>query len=147
MGYYYCFMHKRGVELALNSLVIAILVVLVLISLVIFFIFGFENVSNKIKSISQKSTGGMDRTLAIQLCNQYCDFAKGLDKEQRRGSSYCNVKFDIDDDGDGLVDLENAWCDETYVRNLGVRCLANGGNTICIYKQMNEYISQNLGGP
>ena|SRR3989344_2922544 len=110
-------MDKRGVELSLNVVIVSILAVLVLISLVVFFTFGFGNISNKIKGIYQKSTGGMDRTLAIQLCSQYCELAKGLDKEQIDKSTYANTKFDIDDDGDGNIDSYNQHC-----LQLGVKC-------------------------
>ena len=103
-------MDKRGAEVALNTVVIAIIIILVLTSVIIFFTVGFGNMSSKFRSVTKMSVEGIDLTLAINLCQQYCDVAKTLDEDARSNSPYCVNRFDIDEDGDGNADITNINC-------------------------------------
>ena len=96
---------KKGVELSINTLIIAILVILVLIIIVIFFLGGAKRVTDTIGGIFFKTTAGTDRSLAVQTCGTYCDQALSLPESLRKQSSYCTSWFNIDTTGKGEADL------------------------------------------
>jgi hypothetical protein len=86
-------LNKKGAEISLNTIIIAIIVIIVLVVVVVFFLFGFENVTTKIKSILYRGTTGTDENLAVQLCNTYCGSI--TDKNKVLESAYCQTEFDI----------------------------------------------------
>ncbi|MDD5178384.1 MAG: hypothetical protein PHT54_03850 [Candidatus Nanoarchaeia archaeon] len=86
-------LNKKGAEISLNTVIIAIIVIIVLVVVVVFFLFGFENVTTKIKSIFYSGTTGTDESLAVQLCNTYCSSITSI--SQAPNSAYCKKEFDI----------------------------------------------------
>ena len=121
-------MNKKGAEITLNTIIIAILVVLVLISVVIFFTVGFGNVTKNIKNIFTTSTA-YDKNLAILNCKNYCDALKEQAASQNvdigtidQDNVYCKVKFDIDENRDGSIAKGDSKEDDVGCNGLGVSC-------------------------
>ena len=93
-------MNKRGAELSMNIIIVAILLILVLVILVGFFIGGFSDIQNRIINVAPGSL-----ETAVQDCQQKCQLAQtfaGEDAIVR--SSYCSYTLKFDSDGDGIVD-------------------------------------------
>ena len=136
---------KRGIELSINTLVIAILVILTLIIIVIFFLGGAKRVTDTISGIFFKTTAGTDKSLAIQTCGTYCDQALSLPQSLRKGSSYCKSWFNIDTKGKGEADSVDVGSEKKYKKFycwkidsdvgsdvgdvLGVACIERDTNT------------------
>ncbi len=87
---------RRGVDLTLNTIIIAVLVVLVLVVVIVFFIGGFRGLTDRIKATFFGTTAGTDRVLAVQACEQYCEQAKLLPKVSQPLSAYCTQGFIIE---------------------------------------------------
>ena len=87
---------KRGVDLTLNTIIIAVLVILVLVVVVVFFLGGFQGLTSKIRNTFFSSTAGTDRVFAVQTCEQFCEQAKLLPPSSRHLSAYCNQAFVLD---------------------------------------------------
>ncbi len=102
------FKDKRGVELTLNTVIIAILVVLVLIVLIGFFLGGTGKAKSQIQDLFGSSTSASSVSIAIEQCKIYCDQVKdsGMTAEQAKTSLYCTKSFKLDTNGDGVADLE-----------------------------------------
>ena len=104
-------MDKKGQGLTLNTIVIAILVVIVLVSVIFFFFGGFKNITDKIESTFFVTTAGMDESLAVETCRQYCGQAQRLPDTLKKTSAYCTQAFIIEGKSklrsDGLY--ENAY--------------------------------------
>ncbi|MBI2667284.1 hypothetical protein HYX17_00775 [Candidatus Woesearchaeota archaeon] len=97
-------MDKKGVDLTLNTIIIAVLVILVLVVVVVFFLGGFKGLTDRIKSIFFSSTAGTDVVLAVQTCEQFCEQAKLLPKNLQPSSSYCSYAFAIEGETTKIVD-------------------------------------------
>lgn len=117
-------MDKRGVDLTLNTIVIAVLVVLVLIVLIVFFLGGFEKLTEKIKQTRAVTTAGTDITLAVQACEQYCGQAQLLPKSLLAGSEYCSHEFKIEDREGTYVCSTDKHAGRDSFKDLGVTCAA-----------------------
>ncbi len=124
-------MDKKAQGLPLNTIIVAILVIVVLIVVLVFFLGGMGGMSTKIKSIFFGATAGVDKSLAIEYCRQYCIQAESLSESLQKSSMYCKKYFHIDEDGDGKADKDNGnlirwYCfegdDSGEVRYLGVSC-------------------------
>ena len=135
---------KRGIELSINTLVIAILVILTLIIIVIFFLGGAKRVTDTISGIFFKTTAGTDRSLAVQTCGTYCDQALSLPKTLQSKSSYCTSWFNIDTKGKGEADKGTGdWADK-YVKffcfDVQTESLTDSLKVPCIERSTNEQI-------
>mgnify|MGYP001610398522 FL=1 len=97
-------MDKKGVELTINTIIIAVLVVLVLIVVVTFFLGGFGRITEAISRVFFPAITGTDLTIAVQLCEQRCEQAKALPTSLRGTSAFCVSAFQIDKNGNGLAD-------------------------------------------
>ena len=125
-------MNKKAQGLPLSTIIVAILVIVVLIVVLIFFLGGMGGMSTKIKSIFFGATAGVDKSLAIEYCRQYCISAQSLPESARGSSSFCKKYFYIDEDNDGEADkdangnLIQWYCFEASsvgnVKYLGVSC-------------------------
>ena len=108
--------NKKGVDLTLNTIIVAVLVVLVLIVVVTFFFGSFKGLTDRVKATFFTTTAGTDELLAVQTCQQYCDQAQlllrtGSSKadELVQRSAYCIQGFVIEgqstfDDTKGTYD-------------------------------------------
>lgn len=112
------FRNKKGAELPMNTVIIAIIVIVVLVIVIVFFVGGTASIAQKIKDIFSGATSGQDIQLTTQFCQQYCD--------QDRKTSYCSKTFNVDDDADAktLPIIMKCGPDSTAeaVRSLGVSC-------------------------
>lgn len=97
-------MNKKGQELSLQTIIIAVLVVLVLIVVVTFFLGGFGRVTSTITSVFFPITSGTDQVIAVQTCEQRCDQARLLPTSTRPSSAFCKAPFNIDENGNGIAD-------------------------------------------
>ena len=97
---------KRGMELSLNTIIIAIIAIILLVAVVSFFLFGFKGLTDRIKIIFFGTTAGTDLVLARQICASYCQNAALLPEDIRKDSPYCKSTFFIDMDNDGEADKE-----------------------------------------
>ena len=96
-------MNKRGLELPVAFLVVAILAIIVLIFVAFFFLSGSSTFVGKFKSVFQSSTAGMDLNLAIENCKQRCEAARELPEHLRSMSAFCTAGQEIDKDGNGVL--------------------------------------------
>lgn len=115
------FKDKKGAELSMNVIVIVIILVIVLVVLVAFFLGGFSQLTERIRSI-----GPDNKDAAIQDCQTKCQIAQSLSGDNAISrSSYCRKTVNVDSDGDGKVDRrDHCWSGE-----IGETC--PGVTTIC----------------
>ena len=104
-------MDKRGMDLTLNTIIIAVLVVLVLVLVATFFLGGFKGLTDRIKAIFFTTTAGVDEVLAVEICRQYCDQAEVLPATLQENSAYCKQAFVID--GKSILNREGKY-DNAY---------------------------------
>lgn len=97
-------MNKKGAELPMNFLVMAIIVIVALVVILVFFLGGTSSITTKIKNIFTSQVAGTDMTLAVQTCNQYCENAKLLPQDIQKNSAFCQYSFLIDKNGDGVAE-------------------------------------------
>jgi len=95
---------KKGVELTLNTVIIAILIVLVLVVIIGFFLGGTNKMKDTIFRIFSGETAGTDVSIALQQCASYCSQAEGWSTELRNKSPYCKFTFKLDTDNNGEAD-------------------------------------------
>ena len=107
---------KKGVELSINTIIVAVIVVVVLVVVVSFFLGGFTGLSDRVKATFFGVTAGFDRTLAVQTCRQYCDNAKLLPAISVKSSSYCTSYLNVDENNDGEADFTGTGDDKKYTR-------------------------------
>ena len=133
-------MNKKGVDLTLNTIILAVLVVLVLIVVVTFFLGGFGRITETISRVFFPVTSGTDLTIAVQICEQRCDQAKLLPESLRSTSAFCKIPFNIDKDGNGLVDRINGNDNDKSVELKKYYCFISGDSTqsLGISCQMND---------
>ncbi len=109
------FRDKKGVELTLNTVIIAILVVLVLVVLIGFLLGGTGKAKSQINELFDTSTSASTLSVAIEQCKIYCDQIEetGMDETEiaknKANLPFCNKGFKIDVNGDGeILDDENS---------------------------------------
>ena len=88
--------NKKGVELTLNTVIVAILVVLVLVLLIGFFLGGTGKLKDMVGTIFRQSSAGTDISIALDQCKSYCTQAQGWAPTLWRASPYCSFKFKLD---------------------------------------------------
>lgn len=120
-------MNKKGAELSMNVIIITILVVIVLVIVAVFFTGGMASLTKRISSIF---TGQLtDISDAEAKCNAYCTNYQSAGDNQfisdQMKKNICNVKFDVDMDGDGKLIPDET---ERTCHLLGFTC----GITNCI---------------
>lgn len=123
-------MNKKGAELSMNLVIIAVLAIIVFVIVVIFVLGGFGASTSKIKNIFFGTLVGTDRTIAVQTCQTRCEQAKLLPVATRAKSSYCKDSFYMDEDGNGEADKDTNnqyikfYCSNGAIErvNLGVDC-------------------------
>jgi len=106
--------NKKGIELSMSVVVIAILVILVLIFVALFFTGGFTGLIAKLKALVQGSS--IEIGVVQSTCNGYCnnfDLVTGASSKETIWNEYCDVKRDIDLNSNGKIDPgEKKSCDE-----------------------------------
>lgn len=95
---------KRGVELTLNTVIIAILIVLVLIVIIGFFLGGTNKMKDTIFRIFAGGTAGTDIAIAVEQCISYCNQAEDWSPTLQQTSPYCKFRFRLDMNNDGEAD-------------------------------------------
>ncbi len=111
------FRNKKGVELTLNTVIIAILVVLVLVVLIGFLLGGTGKAKDKINELFDTSTTASSISISIEQCKIYCDQIEesGMTAKQSITSLFCNKVFNIDKDGDGVIESVKCAEDPLFV--------------------------------
>lgn len=117
-------------DLTINTIIVAILVILVLVLVASFFLFGFRGVTEKIKATFFGITAGTDRTLAVQSCRNYCTQAELLPESMRGTSAYCKTYFYIDEDNDGEAEKSGNEFKKFYCWDLGITCTFKEGRNL-----------------
>ena len=103
------FRNKKGVELTLNTVIIAILVVLVLVVLIGFLLGGTGKAKDQINELFDTSTSASSLSIAIQQCKIYCDQIEetGMNETaittNKENLPFCSHGFKIDANGDGEI--------------------------------------------
>ena len=95
---------KKGMELSLNTIIIAVIVIIVLVAVVSFFLFGFKGLTDKAKEVFFGTTAGYNMAFAQQTCANYCDQAGAMQENSRIKSAYCVVPLKVDMNNDGQAD-------------------------------------------
>lgn len=97
---------KKGAELSMNVVIIAILAILVLVLVAFFFTSGTGSLFDKIKDIFRSNVPD-DISLAIQACESNCNNAQDLLSDNaKENSAYCSKTWNFDLDKDGRLDTE-----------------------------------------
>lgn len=111
-------MNKKGAELSMNVIIIAILGIIVLVIIAAFFMGGFSKLYDGIRNVFS-GTVPDDQSTAISNCENNCKFAQLMDSANAKASSlYCKGTAKYDSDGDGQVD-EKHHCWSSWI---GVDC-------------------------
>ncbi|MCX6711965.1 MAG: hypothetical protein NT139_02945 [Candidatus Woesearchaeota archaeon] len=99
-------MNKKGAELPLTTMIVAIIVIVVLVVIIAFFLSGTYSLKQSISRIFYGTTGGTDQGLAVQICQQNCDVAKSLtNPDLQKQSQFCKQYFNLDTNNDGEADF------------------------------------------
>ena len=96
--------NKKGIELTMNTVIIAILVVLVLVVVVGFFLGGTNKAKSTVVDIFNAGTAGSDIGFAVEQCRNYCTQAESWPAELRGTSPYCTHAFKLDTHNAGKAD-------------------------------------------
>jgi flagellar basal body-associated protein FliL len=117
-------MDKRGAELSMNVIIIAILVLLVLVVLGYFFLGG----STKIfQGINQFTSDNLEN--ARNDCSSRCQLAQNYEtNDQKINSGYCKKQINYDKNNDNIAD-EKVRCYSSYVN---IQC--PGVSNLCTYE-------------
>lgn len=95
---------KKGAELSMNVIIIAILAILVLVIVAAFFTGGISNLMGIISGTKPDSL-----STATSLCQSDCDMASAMQTPQEKTNSrYCRETWKLDADADGKVDVDAA---------------------------------------
>jgi hypothetical protein len=106
---------KKGVEMTLNTVVVAILVLLVLVVIVGMFLGGTSQLKDFASRILRQNVAGTDIDLALGQCDQWCVQAKDRPSPELQASSpYCTKNFKLDTDGDGTAEYMAGSDDKEY---------------------------------
>jgi|SRR3989344_6182737 len=93
---------KKGVELPMNTVIVAVIAILILVVLAAIFLGGTTGVWGKLQAIFSITTGGKAVGLAQEECRLACVSARA--SENPMDSYYCTHVFEIDDNNDGKVE-------------------------------------------
>jgi uncharacterized protein (UPF0333 family) len=92
--------NKKGAEMSMNVLVIAILVILVLVIVGAFFLGGVGKLFPFFNTLTPD-----ELSVATQACANNCLIAQNLNSvNQQDNSDYCRKTWKLDTDGDGDAD-------------------------------------------
>ena len=106
--------NKRGIELSMNVVIIAILAILVLIFVSLFFTGGFTGIANKIKEIfgAQPIDEGTLRIRCDGLCSNY-DLINSVSAKRDVWNQFCNEVREAYINNNGKIDTgESRTCEE-----------------------------------
>jgi flagellar basal body-associated protein FliL len=93
---------KKGAELSMNVIIIAILAILVLVIVAAVFTGSFSKLMNTLFNVGPDSL-----STATQVCQSKCDEAQIFSTtEQKQNSQYCRQTWKVDSDADGKVDTD-----------------------------------------
>ena len=94
---------KRGAELPMNVIVIAVIALIVLILVVGFFMGGTSILFEKMAGVFKGGYDDMSAT--VQTCESHCRVAESLSTDiAKKNSAYCKATYSLDNDFNGLVD-------------------------------------------
>jgi len=97
---------KRGAELPMNVIVIAVIALIVLILVVGFFMGGTSILFEKMAGVFKGGYDDMSAT--VQTCESHCRVAESLSTDiAKKNSAYCRATYSLDNDFNGLVDRAN----------------------------------------
>jgi len=105
---------KKGLELSMNVVVVAIVALIVLLIVAVIFVGGISNVFLKMKEFLAIGTGGKSVEFARSQCELACSMAETASDPSK--SYYCTNLFELDTDGDGKADSGKG------CRSLGASC-------------------------
>jgi hypothetical protein len=109
--------NKKGIELTMNTVIIAILVVIVLVVVVGFFLGGTNKMKTTVMDIFGLGTAGTDVSLAVEQCRNFCIQAENLPLPLRKDSQYCKHAFNLDTKNRGTADTYPVTVgDQTVIR-------------------------------
>lgn len=125
-------MNKKGAELPLNVIIIAILAIVALVLLMVLLLGGWGSISEIISNIFHGSIKGTDRVVAETTCTTRCDQANLLSDPTK--SAYCTGSFYIDTDNDGIAQKDEKgytpfYCFPGATNSLGISCNDKRTNT------------------
>ncbi|MEK6903964.1 MAG: hypothetical protein AABW87_00035 [Nanoarchaeota archaeon] len=112
-------MDKRGAELGLNWIIIAVLAVLVLIVASYFFLSGSGGVTGTIRDIFRGTTSGISKSISVENCIQMCRQLENYPVALRGKSPFCTTNFKIDEDNDGEAQKVNDEYVKYYCQRAG----------------------------
>lgn len=125
-------MDKKAQGLSLHFIVIAVIAALVLVLVIAFTIGGFGTFFGKIFGGGQAAVGE-EIDVVRTTCAGLCDSAKASTTEASwKASTYCNRKFDIDLNNDGILnESEGELNIPCWNESIGVKCSTTiSGKTI-----------------
>lgn len=93
---------KKGAELPMNAVVLAIIAVLVLVILAAIFIGGTKGPVATLRNLFGITTEGQTIEIAKDSCSFACNSVEGSENSQ--DSYYCKHVFEIDTNGDGNIE-------------------------------------------
>jgi len=119
-------MNKKGAELSMNVIIVAILVILVLVILAYFFLGGTAKLFG---GIQQYAPDNID--IAKQDCASKCELAQTYTIDsQKTNSGYCTKWIKYDKDGDGVYDQRRrCYADDIDIDCPGVKEKCEGEDT------------------
>lgn len=116
-------MNKKGQDISMNVIVLAIIALLVLVVLAVVFTGGIANTVDKMKTFLGFGTGGKTLEFAKEQCKTNCIIAEGLDNPS--DSSYCTQIFKVKE-ADGVTEYvcssDNNNAEGENLKTLGVNC-------------------------
>jgi hypothetical protein len=127
--------NKKGAELSINVVIIAILVIIVLIVVAAFFMGGFTNVMNRVRTLIWGPVVGVDTDLAIAQCQTLCAQAQNLQTEDAKEKSrFCTTVWNLDTKSDGDADYidEDQGGDKTKDKLCKYYCKEDPLNVPCV---------------
>jgi len=94
--------NKKGAELSVNVIIIAILAILVLVIVAAFFTGGIASLMGIISGTKPDSI-----STATQICQSDCEIASAMTTQQEKtNSKYCSQTWKLDKDKDGEIDTK-----------------------------------------
>jgi flagellar basal body-associated protein FliL len=112
--------NKKGAELSMNVIIITILVILVLVIVALIFTGGMSTLSDRIRNIFKKSA--TDAQTAVIECQSICQNHQAAPLDEYV-NQFCRDKtFNLDTDGDGVVDKSDQTCQDLQVGCPTITC-------------------------
>jgi hypothetical protein len=107
--------NKKGQNLSMNTIIIAILAILALVVIIAFFSGGMTDFGNRLRQIF--GAQAIDAQQAVSECNGYCSSYSLAGLEDYK-DKFCEKTYDLDIDNDGKIDTTKT-CGQ-----LGITCQA-----------------------